>query len=523
MSPKDKQEDLLSALERIAEISDLPEVTELCFQISGLVFTEPQGQEKSCREEGESSSSAVAKYPVAEGPALKGKAKVEFVKEPDWEPVPCLVTPLCKKPPSYSQVVGSCMQRPVFGPVTPESSSRPSGSRETGAATRGFQAVADAMAGTIQNAGGFNNAWDNAADDNARQQLETVGMNHPLADVRIAALMKRDARNQALIAQLGQNAQAAIQAANAAALAAQNAQNTANAAQAAQAGGGAPRFRPANPPKYANKKKDPDLREWLLTIEDFYRQAQDVDYLRLASSYLEGGPRSVWTTKYDLYKAGHGGAEPPQPRQFFRTALEGTFDLADREQKHWDTWNNLRMVPGQDISEYNVAFQSALADLAVHITDEQVKIEKYRSGLQYDMRELCRASPQGTRWATLQALTQFATLQWPIVSARVAKAKKSTSSPSAKKVAGKRKSESSPGGNGSKQSSSKAKVGAGKLSDEDRKHNMEQKLCHRCRKPGHQIKECPLNKSKGKDKGKVNAASGSAPADDDMEEDFAQA
>jgi hypothetical protein len=46
-------------------------------------------------------------------------------------------------------------------------------------------------------------------------------------------------------------------------------------------------------------------------IEDYLRTAPDADYIRLASSYLEGGSRSLWTSVYEAYKAAHGGAEPP--------------------------------------------------------------------------------------------------------------------------------------------------------------------------------------------------------------------
>jgi hypothetical protein len=85
--------------------------------------------------------------------------------------------------------------------------------------------------------------------------------------------------------------------------------------QAAQAGahaaGNVDRFRPAAPPKFGNNSKDSDVREWLPVIEDYLRHASDQDYIRLASSYLEGGPRSLWTTLYEAYRVAHGNQEPP--------------------------------------------------------------------------------------------------------------------------------------------------------------------------------------------------------------------
>ena len=128
--------------------------------------------------------------------------------------------------------------------------------------------------------------------------------------------------------------------------------------------------------------------------------------------------------------------------------------------------------------------------MAASITDEQVKIEKYRLGLQYDLRELCRASPAGARWQTLQELIQYATLQWPVIRERLARKKKQPST-EATKVGGKRKASGGAGGSGSKRS---ARLGAsGNLSEEQMKKDLAEHLCHKCHKPGYIAKDCPLN------------------------------
>jgi hypothetical protein len=141
-------------------------------------------------------------------------------------------------------------------------------------------------------------------------------------------------------------------------------------------------------------------------IKDYVCTAPDADYIRLASSYLEGGPRSLWTSVYEAYKTAHGGAEPPNPCQFFRETLEANYGLQDLDQKFWDTWNSLKQGPSQDIAEYNVEFQQALTYLAGHVTDKQIKIEKYRNGLQHDLKEMCRTSLAGTRWAQVTDIIQ---------------------------------------------------------------------------------------------------------------------
>jgi hypothetical protein len=103
----------------------------------------------------------------------------------------------------------------------------------------------------------------------------------------------------------------------------------------------------------------------------------------------------------------------------------------------------LRQGADQSADQYNVLFQQALANLGDQISDEQVKIEHYRAGLQADLHEMCRTNAFGQRWGTLNELVTYATLQWPTVEARLVKKK---ASQPAKTVAGKRRqSGGSPG------------------------------------------------------------------------------
>jgi hypothetical protein len=57
-------------------------------------------------------------------------------------------------------------------------------------------------------------------------------------------------------------------------------------------------------------------------IEDYYHNALDANYIRMASSYLEGSPRSLWTNLHKAYKACHAVAKPPVPWMFFRETME---------------------------------------------------------------------------------------------------------------------------------------------------------------------------------------------------------
>ena len=295
--------------------------------------------------------------------------------------------------------------------------------------------------------------------------------------------------------QASQQAQQAAQQAQAALAAAQQAQ------QAAQVAVAAPRLSP--PPKFENKEKDLKIQQWLPMLDVYMAGTPNNQYFRMASSYLGGKPRSYWISKYEAWRAANNNQEPPNPPQFFRDVMTQGYGLVDPTQSYWDTWNKLSQG-SSSIHDYNTAFQLALADLNREITDEGVKVEHYRAGLQPDLREMCRVSPDGTRWANLEALARYATLQWPTIEARLAKAKASRSTT---KVAGKRKSTG-----GSPGRSSKARVSA-VLSDEQVAHNMKHRLCHKCGKPGHIARDCVVESQDKSSKGKGKAKAGKAGED----------
>jgi hypothetical protein len=185
--------------------------------------------------------------------------------------------------------------------------------------------------------------WDNTPTDVERQNPEQIVCGTP--QVQLAAMAKYNLRLQTLTTTMvGQVAGATATAALANA-------NPSNAQAVAQAAGNADRSRPAAPSKYGNKKKDAHVRQKIPVIEDYLRTAPDADYIRLASSYLEGGPRSLWTSVYEAYKAANGGAKPPNPHVFFRQTLDCNYGLHDQKQNHWDTWNSLRQGSAQDIAE----------------------------------------------------------------------------------------------------------------------------------------------------------------------------
>jgi hypothetical protein len=239
----------------------------------------------------------------------------------------------------------------------------------------------------------------------------------------------------------------------------------------------------APPSKFENKEKEASIRQWLPDLELYLANIPNANYLQFAASYLGGKPRVYWGAQFEAWqRANPDVAVPADARQFFRDTMIRGYGIRDPVQSYWDTWNKLRQGPGQSIDEFNIVFTQAMTDLGARLTDEDVKIEHYRQALQTDLREMCRVNPNGGRWATLDELVTYATLQWPTIEARLAKRRVSQPTRS---VAGKRKMSG-----GSPAKSSKARVGVA-LSPEEYAHNMENRLCHKCKKSGHIAKDCP--------------------------------
>ena len=315
----------------------------------------------------------------------------------------------------------------------------------------------------------FNQYWNSLPNDAAKLAAETAALGVGNDAVKVAVMVRRDQRNQARLAevtaQLGQ-VQAQAQAAQA-------------AAQAGGQGGAAPKM--ATPSKFENKEKEPNVRQWLPTVEEYLAATPAVDYLRFASSYLGGKVKTYWNNQYTAWQQAHPGVQPADVRQFFRDTLVRGYGIRDPLQSYFDNWHKLKQEPGQSVDEYNVVFTQVLTDLGDRITDEDVKIDQYRQGLQSEIREMCRTSPlTGGRWQTLEALVTYATNNWPTVADRIA-ARKARAP--AKVAGGKRKAS---GGSPPK----RAKLGSVTLSAEQREHNMKHHLCHKCGKPGHIAKDC---------------------------------
>jgi hypothetical protein len=272
MSTKENGEELLRALNIILDA------------VSSLNLRDLEAEAKADR--GKSSSKAAAK-------SSKGKDKVA---EPNWEDIPfnpVPITPLSSRP-RFTQVVGSsskAISPPHVGGSSGNPRQSPCSIRSASHSDGDGDGVGGGLGGA-QTGGGaqqqplaynttaqFLGMWNNCATDVARQNLEQQAISRsPVAEVQLAAMVKMDLRLQATVGTLtGQvgAAQAAAAAANQAAV---------NAQAVAKAAGNVDRFRPAAPPRYGNKKKNAEVKQWIPIIEDYLRTAPDAAYIGLASS-----------------------------------------------------------------------------------------------------------------------------------------------------------------------------------------------------------------------------------------------
>lgn len=347
----------------------------------------------------------------------------------------------------------------------------------------------------IKTAEQFLARWAALNSDAERKAFELEHSNSPEQVVVNEAVKKCGVRTQLALDEM----QALLMESRAEAAAARAAADAAIAAQANQVNH-SETHKPKPPPSFENKEKDLSIQKWLPVVENHLNGCADKDYLRIASSYLGGKPRSFWQSKYDLrLKEGTPIENPPE---FFRETMLAGYGLKDEVQTYWDTWAKLRQAPGEDISDYNIAFEQARTDLADEIHDEAVLVEKYKAGLQKDIRELARVSPSGKRWTSLSDLITYCTLQWPTIQARLDKGVGGSNRAPSGKVGGKRKA-MSPNRSGR---SSKASSEAGnfsklpRLSEEQKAQNIKDNVCHLCRSPDHYSNKCPTRQVDWKNK-----------------------
>ena len=305
----------MSKKERLASFLD--RITDLCFSISEL-------------EIGESSTGEVAKPSTLRPeaavftPSSKGKEKVsedqrsESSVSEDWESVPDLPSASVDTPPTFSQVVGSSSRSVYVTPVKKVLRAQSVDSAESGVSMAAPPPAAPDF--TQCTAAQFEAYWQALGTEAVRVAAETLALGADNPPVAVVALTHRQERDNARIARL--NNQLGIAQAQ---IAAANAQATARASP---------------PSKFESKEGGPDIRQFLDNLEEYLVNTPNAEYIRIASSYLNGKPRSYWTSQWTVYQREHAAAPyPANARQVFReVAYAGADVLGYLEQVVSGIW-----------------------------------------------------------------------------------------------------------------------------------------------------------------------------------------
>jgi hypothetical protein len=176
----------------------------------------------------------------------------------------------------------------------------------------------------IKTADQFLARWATLSEEE-REAFELEQTSNPEQAVVNEALKKHHLRTSQLLKTMAQQ----LFESKADAAAARAAADAAIAAQAQQAArvSKSEAIKRRAPPSYENKEKDLPIQKWLPIVESYLAECPDKDYLRNASSFLAGKPRSFYLSKYDLrMKSG-----PPidSPVEFFREVMLSGYGLKD--------------------------------------------------------------------------------------------------------------------------------------------------------------------------------------------------
>ena len=123
--------------------------------------------------------------------------------------------------------------------------------------------------------------------------------------------------------------------------------------------------RASAPSKFENKESGPDIRQCIPIIDDYLVNTPNDQYLRIASSYLNGKPRSYWMSQWagvassrtleriPVNAANGNGGFVGTARDFFRETMVRGNGLRTPIQFYWNTWHKLSQGT-RSVDEYNV-------------------------------------------------------------------------------------------------------------------------------------------------------------------------
>ena len=177
-----------------------------------------------------------------------------------------------------------------------------------------------------------------------------------------------------------------------------------------------PKFDIAKPPRFSGKLKDGDLdiRGWFSLMEE-YCKLTEVDPDKAATVvalYLDGRARVMYLARLESAKVLDPGFKPTL--DWLKDLLIQAYGSVDPIALAWTKLEKLKQGSGS-VEEYITSFEQICAELGPECPNEPDRIQRFKAGLNSDLRFRCAATPYGKRWENFQDFVRCCALNWQVM------------------------------------------------------------------------------------------------------------
>lgn len=280
-----------------------------------------------------------------------------------------------------------------------------------------------------------------------------------------------------------------------------------------------PKYDIAKPPRFAAKQKDGDLdiRGWFALMLE-YCKLTEVDPDKAASVialYLDGRARVMYLAMLESAKVLNPDFKPTV--DWLKDLLFQAYGSVDPIALAWTKLDKLKQG-SSSVEEYVTNFEQVCAELGPECPNEPDKIQRFKAGLNSDIRFRCAATPFGKRWTNFQDFVRCCALNWEVMQQNKPQNKEGGSDADAPKSKGNQKPKNKPNNNSLSVQSNAASIGkkgrkpylkktTGKANGSglsipraEMQRLMNEGRCLYCKEKGHFARDCPTNpNAKGKE------------------------